>query len=86
MLLCDVRGGRYVDAVTRGVKMLTLGDLTRPRARIIHRQLAEAYVALDAPGLAAASCAAWRDNDKKASGPRRSLSPKILRGLLEGPP
>jgi len=67
-----------VDAVTRGVRMLALGDLTRPQLGIIHRQLTEAYVALEAPGLAAASCAAWRDNDKKARLDTTVLSPKIV--------
>src|SRR5258706_4105643 len=56
LLLGDVRGGRYVDAVTRGGKLLALGELTKPQLALIHRQLTEAYAALDASGLAAASC------------------------------
>jgi len=78
VLLSDVRGGRYVDAVTRGVKMLALGDLTKQQLGIIHRQLTEAYAALDARGLAASSCAAWRANDPKARLDSLVLSPKIL--------
>jgi hypothetical protein len=78
VLLSDVRGGRYVDALTRGVKMLALGDLTKQQLGLIHRQLTEAYVALDARGLAASSCAAWRANDPKARLDPVVLSPKIL--------
>jgi LysM repeat protein len=85
-LLSDVRGGRYVDAVTRGVRMLALADLTRTELAIIHRQLAEAYVALDAPGLAAASCTAWRENDKKARLDPALMSPKILAACSKGRP
>jgi LysM domain-containing protein len=78
LLLGDIRGGRYVDAITRGGKMLALGDLTRPQLAIIQRQLTEAYVALDAPGLAAAACAAWRENDPKAKPDPVMTSPKIV--------
>ncbi len=76
-LYADVRAGRYVDAVAKGSKLLA-GDLTKPQLAAIHRALLEAYVALDAPGLAAGSCAAWRAN---ASGETRldprTTSPKI---------
>jgi hypothetical protein len=78
ILLGDVRGGRYVDAVTRGGKLLALGDLTRPQLALIQRQMTEAYSALDAPGLAAAACAAWRENDPKVRLDPVMLSPKIL--------
>jgi hypothetical protein len=78
LLLGDVRSGRFVDAITRGVRMLALGDLTKPQLSTLHRQLVEAYVALDASGLAAASCAAWRDNDPRARLDPLALSPKIL--------
>jgi LysM repeat protein len=86
LLLSDVRGGRYVDALTRGVKMLALGDLTKQQLGIIHRQLTEAYVALDARGLAASSCAAWRANDPKARLDSIVLSPKILAACSKGQP
>jgi hypothetical protein len=77
-LLGEVRGGRYVDAVTRGVRMLALGDLAKPELAFIHRQLTEAYAALDAPGLAAASCLAWQKSDPKARLDAVALSPKVL--------
>jgi LysM repeat protein len=78
LLLSDVRGGRYVDALTRGGKLLGLGELTRPQLAAIQRQLTEAYVALDAPGLAAAACASWRSHDPKTRLDSVMLSPKIL--------
>jgi hypothetical protein len=77
-LLGDVRGGRYVDAITRGGKMLAAGELTKPQLATIHRQLTEAYAALDALGLAAASCGAWLENDPKARLDPMLLSPKII--------
>jgi LysM repeat protein len=77
-LLSDVRAGRYVDAVAKGNRLLGSGELTRPQLAAIHRALVEAYVALDANGLAAGSCSAWKAN---AGGEvrldARSISPKI---------
>jgi LysM repeat protein len=78
VLLGDIRGGRYVDAITRGGKLLALGDLTKPQVALVHRQMTEAYAALEAHGLAAASCAAWRENDPKARLDPVMLSPKIM--------
>ena len=77
-LLGDIRAGRYVDAVAKGNRLLGTGDLTRPQLATIHRALVEAYVALEANGLAAGACAAWRTN----AGPDvrldpRAVSPKI---------
>src|SRR5262249_42276667 len=77
-LLADVRSGRYVEAVARGVRMLGQGELTKPEVAFIHRQLTEAYAALDARGLGAASCQMWQANDPKARLDEGSLSPKIL--------
>lgn len=78
-LAADVRSGRYVDAVARGSKLLGFGDLARPQLAAIHRQLVEAYVALDATGLAETSCAAWRDADPAAKIDPVDLSPKIVK-------
>lgn len=83
-LLGDVRGGRYVDAVIRGVRMLAQGDLTKPELGFIQRELAEAYTALDAPGLAAASCAAWQKSDPHAKLDVAVLSPKVLANCAKG--
>ncbi len=78
-LAADVRSGRYVDAVARGSKVLGYGDLARPQLAAIHRQLVEAYVALEATGLAETSCAAWRDADPAAKIDPVDLSPKIVK-------
>jgi len=76
-LLADVRAGRYVDAVSKGSRLLGSGDLTKPQLAAIHRALLEAYVALDAHGLAAGACAAWRANAEAAPLDPRTVSPKI---------
>jgi hypothetical protein len=79
-LLADVRGGRWVDAVARGNRVLALGELTKQQLTAVHRALLEAYVALDAAGLAAAECAAWRTSDPSAkfdASPVDVVSPKI---------
>jgi len=86
-LHADIHAGRYVDAVAKGNRMLGAGALTRLQLAAIHRALLEAYVALDAPGLAAGACASWRQNVGPAPGvpgaaadvklDPRSTSPKI---------
>jgi hypothetical protein len=76
--LADVRSGRYVDAVARGTRFLSSAELSEPQVALVHRQLLEAYVALEATGLATASCAEWL---KRSPGQKLSpieLSPKIL--------
>ncbi|HZF48958.1 MAG TPA: LysM peptidoglycan-binding domain-containing protein [Polyangiaceae bacterium] len=78
-LAADIQRGRFVDAVARGSKLLGYGDLARPQLASIHRHLTEAYVALDATGLAETSCAAWRDADPAAKIDPVELSPKIVR-------
>lgn len=89
-LLADVRGGRYVDAVRRGNGFLTAGALSHPTLAAVHRQLLEAYVALDATGLAVAACADWRAHDPAARLDPMRLSPKIIaactRGAAQGAP
>ncbi len=85
-LLGDVRGGRYVDAITRGGKLLASGDLTKAQLALIHRQLTEAYAALEAHGLAAASCAAWRENDPRARLDPIMSSPKVIAVCSRGQP
>jgi len=77
-LLADVRAGRYVDAVTKGNRLLGSGELTKPQIASIQRALVEAYVALESTGLAAGACNAW----KAATGGEvrldpRTTSPKI---------
>lgn len=77
-LLADIRQGRFVDAVRRGNKFLASGSLTRSQLGVVHRQLLEAYVALDASGLAASACESWRKIDQQSSLDPVLVSPKIL--------
>jgi hypothetical protein len=79
-LVTDVSRGRWVDAVARGNRLLAMGDLTKQQVATIERALLEAYVALDAPGLAAGACAAWKAADPSARldpGPPDLVSPKV---------
>src|SRR4029079_15945240 len=78
LLLADVRQGRYVEAIARGNRVLGLGELARAQVAQVNRWLTEAYVALDATGLAEAACAAWREADPSADLDPIELSPKIL--------
>lgn len=81
-LAADVRAGRWVDAVSRGNRMLGYGDLSRPEVATIQRALTEAYVALDSEGLAETACTAWRAADPGAALDPVELSPKILRACV----
>lgn len=78
-LASDVRSGRYIDAVARANRLLGYGDLARMQIATVHRHLLEAYVALDATGLAETACAAWRESDPTARLDPIELSPKIVR-------
>ncbi len=73
-ILADVRAGRYVDAVAKGNRVLGSGELTKPQLAAVNRALLDAYVALDAAGLAAGACAAWRANAQSPA----PLDPKIV--------
>jgi hypothetical protein len=78
----EVRGGRWADAIARGNRLLGYGDLTRSEVASIQRALTEAYVALDAMGLAETACTAWREADATAALDPVELSPKILRACV----
>jgi phage tail protein X len=78
-LVQDVRRGRYVEAVARGATLLNGEGLSEPQLAVVHRQLTEAYVALDANGLAATACAKWRQYEPTAVLDPIDLSPKIMR-------
>jgi LysM repeat protein len=77
-LIADVRGGRYVDAVARANRFIATRALTVPQQAIVYRQLLEAYVALDAQGLAAAACGEWKTAEPNATLDPAKLSPKII--------
>lgn len=78
-MLADVRAGRYLDAVAKGNRLLGSGELTRPQLATIYRALVDAYAALDAHGLAAGACAAWRThaNPAETQLDAHVVSPKI---------
>ncbi len=83
-LIADVRGGRYVDAVTRGNRFLAVGALTTPQLALIHQQLLEAYVALEAHGRATEACTNWRKHDAGATLEPVMTSPKIIEACQQG--
>lgn len=74
----ELRNGHYLDAAIRGNRLLALGDLSRPQQAEIHKALVEAFVALEATGLATAACDAWRKADPAANFDPIQTSPKIL--------
>lgn len=78
LLLADVRGGRYADAVARGVALLSASSLTTPQRASVQRQLLEAYAALGAEGRAADACREWRRAAPRARLDPAELSPKLL--------
>ena len=77
-LVADVRAGRYTEAVTRGTRFVASGALTEPQRALVEQKLTEAYVALDAPGLATAACGEWRKRDRAAHLDPVVVSPKII--------
>lgn len=83
-LIADVRGARYVDAVSRGNRFLAVENLSEPQLAVVHRQLLEAYVALGATGLATAACTEWRKHDPNADWGPKVLSPKMLAACERG--
>ena len=77
-LLAELRGGHYLASVVRGNRLLAMGDLTVTQLADIHRVLTEAYVALNAVGLATASCEKWLAADPEVELDEYGTSPKIL--------
>jgi hypothetical protein len=84
-LLEDVRGGRYVSAVHMGTRLLSAGKLTHEGRAQVHLLLLEAYVALDARGLARTACEGWRSLEPKGELDPLTTSPKILRVCPKAP-
>jgi phage tail protein X len=85
-LIADIKGGRYVDAVTRGNKFLASGSLSKPQRAVVQRQLLEAYVALESPGLATAACGEWRKHDPAAKLDPVMISPKVMAACQRSAP
>jgi LysM repeat protein len=83
-LISDVKSGRYAEAVRRGNRFLASGELSKQTLATVHRQLLEAYVALEAGGLATATCAQWLENDPHARLDPVLLSPKLVAACERG--
>lgn len=79
LVFADVRGGRYVSAVARGEALLSAGKLSDPKKADLSYLMLEAYVALDAKGLARAACETFRGLAPEAVLDPLLTSPKILR-------
>jgi hypothetical protein len=77
-LLSDIRAGRYVEAVARGVALLASAALTTPQQATVHRQLLEAYTALGASGRARGACQGWQQAAPDERLDPVQLSPKLL--------
>lgn len=77
LLQADVAAGRYVEAVSRGNKILGSGELTRSQLALVYRALLDAYVALDATAAAQGACSAWRAIEPKKRLDPINVSPKI---------
>ena len=82
LLLSDAREGRWAEAIALGNRVLGYGELTAPDLAAVQKTLTVAYSAIDATGLAATACKAWRDADKALVLDPVQLSPKILRVCL----
>ncbi len=74
----DVRLGHYVQVIQLGTTFLERGTLMKKQRARIHRLLLEAYVALDARGLAMQSCAEWMEQDPNAKLNPVMMSPKLI--------
>lgn len=85
VLLADVRGGRYAEAITRGVALLATATLTTPQRAAVHRQLLEAYVALGATGKATQACRDWLAADGRARLDPLASSPKVIAACTPAP-
>lgn len=78
LLDVDMQKARYPEVVERGTRCLGKGRLTVPQRARIHRQLLEAYAALDSLDLARDNCRAWLKEDAKAKLDPVQLSPKLI--------
>jgi len=80
----DVRSGRYVGALEKGVRLLEGGQLPEPSRAEVHRLLLETFVALGAVAAARTSCQSYLDLAPEPILDPVLVSPKILdacRGL-----
>ncbi len=85
VLLGDLRGGRYVEVIARGNRLLGYGELAREQRALLYRALIEAYVAFDAWGSAETACAAYFDSAPDAELDPIETSPKVIRACAVRP-
>jgi hypothetical protein len=83
-LIADIRGGRYVSAITRGTRFLSFAELSDEQLAAVHRQLLEAHAALDAHGQATQACIEWLKYDKRARIDPVMMSPKLVAACERG--
>lgn len=79
LIAADLHNGRWLDVIARANRALGYGELSQPQKAVLNKSLMESYVALDAPLLAEAACAAWRQADPNVVLDPVELSPKVMR-------
>jgi hypothetical protein len=80
----DVRAGRYIAALEKGIRLLEAGQLPEPSRAEVHRLLLETFVALGSVAAARTSCQSYLDLVTEPELDPLLVSPKILeacRGL-----
>jgi len=80
----DVRAGRYIPALDKGIRLLEAGQLPEPSRAEVHRLLLETFVALGSVAAARTSCQSYLDSAPEPELDPLLVSPKILeacRGL-----
>lgn len=80
----DVRAGRYIAALEKGIRLLEAGQLPEPSRAEVHRLLLETFVALGSVSAARTSCQSYLDSATEPELDPLLVSPKILeacRGL-----
>jgi hypothetical protein len=85
----DVRGGRYLAGLEKGVRLLEAGQLPEPSRAEVHRLLLETFVALGSVAAARTSCQSYLDAVEVPELDPIVVSPKILdacRGLHKSTP
>jgi len=85
----DVRAGRYLASLEKGVRLLEAGQLPEPSRAEVHRLLLETFVALGAVAAARTSCQSYLDTVEVPNLDPLLVSPKILgacRGLSKATP
>ncbi len=75
------RGGRYVELVALANRLLGNPDITESQTQVARRELALAYVALNAPDMATQIFSRMLENQPAMELDRTRTSPKVLRAF-----